>query len=91
LWLCFIYLSDQLRRIAMKLTKLNGHLAVLLPEELVQTLDLQEGDDVDITVVGKRVILDVGDKTAALRRLRRYRGKLPRDFQFDRIAAHEED
>ncbi len=57
----------------------------------MEALDLREGDDVTLHAAGVRV-LEV-EKTASakqlLARLRKLRGRLPKDFKFDRLFANE--
>ena len=74
----------------MRVSKWGDGLAVLLPAAVVKALDLREGDEVDIEVVGRRR-LDVGGSEADrhfVERLRRFRGSLPSDFKFDRPDAN---
>ena len=75
----------------MKVAKWGNSLAIRLPAGVVDALDLKEGDDIEIDVAGKRR-LDLGrkpDARALLARLRKYRGRLPADFRFDRLEANE--
>ena len=74
----------------MKVVKWGNSLAIRLPADVVAALDLQEGDDVEVEVAGARR-LDVRrrDAVALLARLRRYRGRIPADFRFDRLDANE--
>ena len=76
----------------MQVSKWGNSLAIRLPAAVVQVLGLKEGDDVDIQVTGARA-LEVRARRASdaevLARLRAFRGKLPRDFKFDRLAANE--
>lgn len=75
----------------MQVSKWGNSLAVRLPAAVVEVLDLKEGDDIEIHVTGSRS-LEIGKTPEAreiLARLRKYRGKLPADFKFDRIEAHE--
>jgi antitoxin MazE len=57
----------------------------------VEALGLKEGDDVILHAAGKKR-LEI-EKTPGtkelLARLRRYRGRLPKDFKFDRMEANE--
>jgi antitoxin MazE len=75
----------------MNIAKWGNSLAVRLPASVVKILDLQEGDDIEITVKDvksfelKRKPLPAD----VLARLRKYRGRLPKDFKFDRIESHE--
>lgn len=64
----------------MQVSKWGNSLAVRLPAAIVEALHLKAGDDIEIHVVGARELLA---------RLRKYRGRLPADFKFDRIEVHE--
>lgn len=75
----------------MQVAKWGNSLAVRLPAVVIEVLQLKAGDDIDIHVVGERA-LEVqrpAQPRELLARLRRYRGKLPVDFKFDRLEAHE--
>lgn len=77
----------------MQVSKWGNSLAVRLPAAVVQALGLKEGDDIELHVVGARE-LEVSrsaDAQELLTRLRRFRGRLPKDFRFDRLEAHEHD
>ena len=74
----------------MQVSKWGNSLAVRLPATIVEALHLKDGDDIEIHVVGARTF-EVKKSTGArelLARLRKYRGKLPADFKFDRIEAN---
>ncbi len=75
----------------MQVSKWGNSLAVRLPASVVEVLGLREGDDIEIHVVGTRVleIIKTPDARSVLARLRKYRGRLPADFKFDRLEAHE--
>jgi antitoxin MazE len=75
----------------MQVSKWGNSLAVRLPAAVVAAMDLKEGDHVDIHVVGTRAfeIEKRPDAKELLARLRKYRGRLPEGFKFDRIEAHE--
>jgi antitoxin MazE len=75
----------------MQVAKWGNSLAVRLPSAVVEALALKEGDDIEIHVAGARTF-EVRRRPAArelLARLRRLRGRLPADFRFDRLEAHE--
>ena len=75
----------------MQVSKWGNSLAVRLPAAVVDALDLKEGEEIEIHVAGARV-LEVARKPSnrdLLSRLRRYRGRLPADFRFDRLEANE--
>lgn len=73
----------------MQVSKWGNSLAVRLPVAVVQALGLGEGDDIEIYAASDRA-LRVSKKPGRqdfLDRLRRYRGRLPADFKFDREEA----
>ncbi len=75
----------------MQIAKWGNSLAIRLPAAVVEALGLREGDDVTVHAVGKRV-LEIEKTPSAetlLARLRKYRGRLPKDFKFDRLEANE--
>lgn len=77
----------------MQVSKWGNSLAVRLPAAVVEALKLKEGDDIEIHVAGNRAF-EITRPAAAqelLTRLRKYRGRLPDDFRFDRLEAHERD
>jgi antitoxin MazE len=77
----------------VQVSKWGNSLAIRLPAAVVEALGLKEGDDVTLSATGKRS-LEI-EKTPGskelLARLRKYRGRLPADFKFDRLEAHERD
>ena len=77
----------------MQVAKWGNSLAVRLPAAVVEALSLREGDDIEIEVAGARTF-EIRKKPEArelLARLRKYRGRLPADFKFDRLEAHARD
>ena len=77
----------------MQVSKWGNSLAVRLPAAVVEALKLKEGDDIEIHIAGDRAF-EITRPTAAhelLARLRKYRGRLPDGFRFDRLEAHERD
>ena len=75
----------------MQVAKWGNSLAVRLPASVIKVLDLQEGDDIEINVVEARrfEIAKKPESIELLSRLRKYRGRLPSDFKFDRFDANE--
>jgi antitoxin MazE len=75
----------------MRVSKWGSSLAIRLPAAIVEALDLHEGDDVVLRAAGKRALVVERGPSAKelLARLRRFRGRLPSDFKFDRWEAHE--
>jgi len=74
----------------MQVAKWGNSLAVRLPRSVVDALELKEGDSIEIQIVGARK-LEVGKAATPrelLRRLRKFRGRLPAGFRFDRLEAN---
>ena len=75
----------------MQVAKWGNSLAVRLPAAVVEALQLKEGEEIEIQVAGARA-LEIARKPSPsqlLARLRKYRGRLPADFRFDRLEANE--
>ena len=74
----------------MQVAKWGNSLAVRLPAAVVEALRLKEGDEIDIHVAGERefAVARKPSREDFLSRLRAYRGRLPRDFKFDREEAN---
>ena len=75
----------------MQVSKWGNSLAIRLPAAVVEALGLREGDDVTLHVAGKQSLeIEKTPGTSELiSRLRRFRGRLPKDFKFDRLKANE--
>jgi antitoxin MazE len=74
----------------MQVAKWGNSLAVRLPAAVVKALELCEGDDIEIYVMGQRnmAVARKPDREALIALLREFRGRLPDDFRFDREEAH---
>ena len=77
----------------MQVSKWGNSLAVRLPAAVVEALELREGDDIEIEIAGARTfeVRRTPDNRELLARLRKFRGRLPGGFRFDRLEAHEQD
>lgn len=75
----------------MQVAKWGNSLAVRLPRSVVEALGLKEGDDIEIHVAGERSfeVARAPSVQEVLARLRKYRGRLPKGFRFDRLDANE--
>jgi len=84
-----MYINDEER--AMRVSKWGNSLAVRLPQAVVEALNLKEGDEIEITVVGTRDFEVARDRKReeALKRLRALKRPLPPGFKFDREEANE--
>jgi len=70
---------------------MGDSLAVRLPADLVKALDLKKGENIEIAITASRAIevRNVSTLRAILARLRKYRGRLPADYSFDRVDSNE--
>jgi antitoxin MazE len=77
----------------MQVAKWGNSLAIRLPRAVVKALKLKEGDSIEVHVAGRRTFEVERAPTPQdlLRRLRKFRGRLPGGFRFDRLEANERD
>ncbi len=70
----------------MKVAKWGNSLAIRLPAAVVDALGLKEGDEIEIRVADAQQfgIIHKPSREELLKRLRVFRGRLPRDFKLDR-------
>lgn len=75
----------------MQVSKWGNSLAVRLPAAVVDALGLKEGDQIEIQVAGGQsfAVSRAPDQRELLARLRKFRGRLPSTFKFDRLEANE--
>ena len=75
----------------MQVSKWGNSLAIRLPAVVVDALDLRDGDDIEVLIAGARQfqVRKTPGTRELLQRLRKFRGRLPADFVFERDAAHE--
>ena len=73
----------------MRVAKWGNSLAIRLPASVVETLELKEGDQVEVHVVGDRAFDIARDRSRerVLARIRAFRKELPPDWKFDREEA----
>lgn len=74
----------------MRVAQWGNSLAIRLPKDVVESLKLKIGDDVDMDAVGPRTIEISRSLTReqALEDLRRFEGLISADFKFDREEAN---
>ena len=74
----------------MRVGKWGNSLAIRIPTEVAQALELKEGDEVEVRVAGPRSFDLDRDKRRerAMARIRAARWKLPPDWKFDRDEAN---
>ena len=74
----------------MQISKWGNSLAVRIPAAVVVALGLKEGDQIEIQVAGSRAfeVSRAPGPRELLARLRKFRGRLPASFKFDRLEAN---
>lgn len=75
----------------MQVAKWGNSLAVRLPSAVVEALNLKPGDNIEIHVDVDRsfAVKKAPGARALLASLRKYRGRLPVGFKFDRLDTNE--
>jgi antitoxin MazE len=75
----------------MQVSKWGNSLAVRQPSAVVETLNLKEGDEIEITIASSRrfEIARDASRDLALARLKSQKRPLPKGFRFDRDEANE--
>jgi antitoxin MazE len=66
--------------------EMGNSLAIRLPASVVKALELKDGDEVEVHVVGDRAFSIDRDRSRerVLARIRAFRKQLPPDWKFDR-------
>jgi antitoxin MazE len=73
----------------MKVAKWGNSLAVRLPADVAEALDIKEGDDLRFTVeAGKLMVETKLSREELIRRLDALRRPMPAGFKFDRDEAN---
>lgn len=77
----------------MKVFRWCNDLAIRLPDSIVDALGLREGDYIEMRVVVDRAfeVRQSSGPEALVTRLRRFRGRLPKDFVLGRNELHSRD
>jgi antitoxin MazE len=77
--------------VIMQVAKWGNSLAIRLPRSVVEVLGLKEGDSIEIHVADRRsfAVEKAPTSKQLLEQLRKYRGRLPAGFRFDRLQANE--
>jgi antitoxin MazE len=87
----FVWIYNRLGISSMQVSKWGNSLAVRLPAVVVEALDLKEGDEIEISIAGKRDFKVGRDrsKEKALEQLRQMKWSFPPDFKFNREEINE--
>lgn len=74
----------------MQVSKWGNSLAIRLPASVVEALELKEGDQVEVNIVGDRAFEVDRDRNReqALKRIRAFQKPLPPGWRFDREEAN---
>jgi antitoxin MazE len=75
----------------MQVAKWGNSLAIRIPADVIRTLGLKEGDEVEIRALDKRALAVITEKQrreAALERMREMARPLPSGYKFDREEAN---
>jgi antitoxin MazE len=74
----------------VQVSKWGNSLAIRLPASVVEALQLKEGDEIEVHVVGERAFDTTRDQSRAraLERIRAFRKALPANWRFDRDEAN---
>lgn len=77
----------------MKVAKWGNSLAVRLPKPVAEALGVSVGDDLkfEIDDAGVVTLKRQLDRRTWLESLKKYQGRLPADFKFDRDEANSRD
>jgi antitoxin MazE len=77
----------------MRVAKWGNSLAIRIPAEVAQALELKEGDEVEVRVAGSRSLGVSRDERfqRAMERIRSARWKLAPDWKFDREEANSRE
>jgi antitoxin MazE len=75
----------------MRVTKWNDALAVQIPDDVAKSLDLKEGDEVELAVTADnhRRPISAEEREKILEYIRSQRWKLPEGWKFSRDEANE--
>ncbi|GGE01639.1 AbrB family transcriptional regulator [Polymorphobacter glacialis] len=74
----------------MQVAKWGNSLAIRIPAVVVELLELKEGDEINIIAAGMETVAIEREPTPQewLARLDKFRGRLPKDWKFDREEAN---
>lgn len=73
----------------MRVAKWGNSLAVRIPKDVVEALSLAEGSEVELTRLDQRTLgITKMSRDEAIEGLRKYRGRMPANYRFDREEAN---
>lgn len=75
-------------KIRLEVSESEGKLLLLLPKNVATAMDLRHGDQIDVELYSRFIEHDSSICRQHLAKLRRYRGRMPANFKFDRHDAN---
>ena len=75
-------------KVRLEVSESHGKLCLVLPDDVAVAMDLKPGDRVDVDLHGKPIELSPSLRREHLASLRKFRGRLPAGFKFDRHDAN---
>ncbi len=86
-----IHIFDDIMEYEMRVSQWGNSLAVRLPKELVDTLKLKPGDEINVVQAKKKELtVEKLDRAAAfLKAMEQFKFPLPEGYKFDRDEANE--
>ena len=75
-------------KVRLEVSECQGKLSLLLPEGIAAAMDLKHGDRIDAELHGKSIEQSTLLRRQHLASLRKYRGRMPAEFKFDRGDAN---
>lgn len=72
----------------MKITKLGDGLAVVIPDEVAEALNLRAGDDVQVQITPEKQRPTPQERKEIIARMREMARPLPEGWKFDREEAN---
>ena len=75
-------------KVSLEVSEREGRLTLLLPDDVAATMGLKHGDQVDADLQSKTIELSPSVRRRHLASLRKFRGRMPAGFRFDRDDAN---
>jgi antitoxin MazE len=73
----------------VKVAKWGNSLAIRIPKDVAEALDLREGSEIEVVpVLDSLGVARAMTREEAVRQLRKFRGLLPEGYKFDRDEAN---
>ena len=75
-------------KVRLEVIERLGKLSLLVPDDVAVAMSLRPGDRVDVDLHGKPIETSPSFRRQQLASLRKYRGRMPAGFKFDRYDAN---